>query len=89
MGHESLYLGQSTPLFAVVAVNSKWKADILITGLMSGFPDINMKDYLTQLCNTFPKQIVLAAGALAETALKIKLPNVFALRSSDDLKSFL
>jgi DNA-binding transcriptional MerR regulator len=89
MGHESLYLGQSTPLFAVVAVNNKWKADILITGLMSGFPDINLKDYLTQLSNTFPKQKVLVAGALAETTLKIKLPNVYALRSSDDLKSFL
>jgi MerR family transcriptional regulator, light-induced transcriptional regulator len=89
MGHEALYLGQSTPLFSVVDVNRTFNADILVTGLMSGSPDINMKDYLTLLSNTFPKQKVLVAGGLAETALKVKLPNVFAMKSSDDIKSFL
>jgi DNA-binding transcriptional MerR regulator len=88
-GHESIYLGQTTPLFAVISVNTKWEADILVTGLMSGSPDINVEEYITLLSNTFPKQTVLVAGGLAEAALRLKLPNVFALRSSDDLKSFL
>jgi DNA-binding transcriptional MerR regulator len=89
MGYESLYLGQSMPLFSVVNVNSNFKADIIVTGLMSGSPDINKKDYLILLSNSFPAQKVLVAGGLAEAALKVKLPNVFALRSSDDIKSFL
>ena len=89
MGHESLYLGQSTPLFSVVNVNSNFKADILVTGLMSGSPDLNMEDYLSLLSSTFPMQKVLVAGGLAEVALKVKLPNVFALKSSDDIKLFL
>jgi MerR family transcriptional regulator, light-induced transcriptional regulator len=89
MGHESLYLGQSTPLFSVSSVNKNFKADIIITGLMSGSPDINREEYLMLLSNTFPKQKVLVAGGFAETALKIKLQNVFVLNSADDLKSFL
>jgi DNA-binding transcriptional MerR regulator len=89
MGHETLYLGQSTPLFAVVQLNEGWKADLLITGLISGSPDVNRVEYLKHLSDSFPKQKVLVAGSLAETALKEKHPNVFPLRSSDDLKSFL
>jgi MerR family transcriptional regulator, light-induced transcriptional regulator len=89
LGHDSIYLGQTTPLFAVTNVNANWKADLLVTGLMSGSPDINVEAYLTLLSNTFPKQTVLVAGGLTEAALRLKLPNVFALGSSDDLKSFL
>jgi methanogenic corrinoid protein MtbC1 len=89
MGHETLYLGQSTPLFAVVKVNSGWKADLIITGLMSGSPEVNRADYLKHLGDSFPRQKILVAGSLAETALKVKHPNIFPLRSSDDLKSFL
>ena len=89
MGHESLYLGQSTPLFSVASINSYFKADIIITGLMSGSPDINREDYITHLSKTFPEQKVLVAGGLAETAIEVKLPNIFALTSADDIKSFL
>jgi len=88
-GHESMYLGQTTPLFSVVNVNLKWKADIMITGLMSGSPDLNKDDYLVYLSSTFPKQKILVAGGLVETAFKIKLPNVFPLTSAEELKSFL
>jgi DNA-binding transcriptional MerR regulator len=89
LGHESIYLGQTTPLSAVINVNTKWKADLLVTGLMSGSPDINAEDYLTLLSSTFPEQTVLVAGGLAEAALILKLPNIFALSSSADLKLFL
>jgi MerR family transcriptional regulator, light-induced transcriptional regulator len=89
LGHESIYLGQTTPLFSVVNVNSNWKADIIITGLMSGSPGLKKDDFLIQLSNTFQAQKILVAGGLAETAVIIKLPNVFPLISSEDLKSFL
>ena len=72
MGHESLYLGQSTPLFAVVAVNNKWKADIIITGLMSGFPGLKSDEYLANLVKSFPKQKILVAGELAKSATSLK-----------------
>lgn len=89
LGYESLYLGQSTPLFSVISINSKWKADIIITGLMSGFPHINPDDYLIQLGASFPKQKILVAGGLAISAMKMNLPDIFALNSIDDLKSHL
>jgi MerR family transcriptional regulator, light-induced transcriptional regulator len=88
-GHESLYLGQSTPLSSVVSANEQWKADILITGLMSGYPDFKPDDYIKALAASFPKQKILVAGVLAGSALKLKLKNIFPIRSSEDLKSHL
>lgn len=89
LGHESIYLGQTTPLFAVIDVNAKWVADILVTGVMSGSPDLDRDDYLKLLSKTFPQQKILAAGGLAETARQSKLSNVFPVVSAEDLRSFL
>jgi len=89
MGHETLFLGQTTPLFSVVAVNNQWKADIIITGLMSGFPDIKSDDYLGMLVKSFPKQKILVAGELAKSAMKLKDKNIFPLQTLEDLKSHL
>jgi DNA-binding transcriptional MerR regulator/methylmalonyl-CoA mutase cobalamin-binding subunit len=88
-GHESLYLGQSTPLSSVVSANEQWKADILITGLMSGYPEFKPDDYIKALAESFPKQKILVAGVLAGSALKLKLKNIFPIRSAEDLKSHL
>jgi DNA-binding transcriptional MerR regulator len=89
MGHDTLYLGQSTPLFAVVKANTAWESDFLITGLMSGSPEVNREDYILHLSSSFPKQKIFVAGSLAETAIKVKQRNVFPLKSADDLRSFL
>jgi DNA-binding transcriptional MerR regulator len=89
MGHESLYLGQSTPLFAVVAVNNKFKADILITGLMSGFPGLKSDEYLSNLLKSFPKQKILVAGDFAKSAANLKDKRLIPLQTLDDLKSHL
>jgi MerR family transcriptional regulator, light-induced transcriptional regulator len=86
MGHEILYLGQSNPLFSVVSINNQWKADLIVTGLMSGFPDINPDVYVTQLLNSFPAQKILVSGLLAETADNLKHPDIIPIRSVDDLK---
>lgn len=88
-GHDSLYLGQSTPLSSVVAVNSTWKSDVIITGLMSGFPDIKNDDYLRMLVKSFPGQKILVAGELANSAFKLQYKHVFPLHSIEDLKSHL
>jgi MerR family transcriptional regulator, light-induced transcriptional regulator len=89
MGHESLYLGQSTPFFALTEVNNKWKADIIITGLMSGFPGLKSDEYLATLVRLFPKQKILIAGELAKSAIKQKDKNIIALQTIEDLKSHL
>ena len=89
MGHESLYLGQSTPLFAAVAVNKKWKADIIITGLMSGFPGLKSDEYLANLVKSFPKQKILVAGELAKSATILKDKRLIPLQTLEDLKSHL
>lgn len=88
-GHESIYLGQSTPLFSVVSLNNKWEADMIITGLMSGFPDFKSDDYLGMLVKSFPKQKILVAGELAKSATKLKDKHVFPLVTIEDLKSHL
>ena len=89
MGHESLYLGQSTPLFAVTEVLSKWEADIIITSLMSGFPGLKGDEYLSNLLKSFPKQKILVAGDFAKSAANMKDKRLFPLQTLDDLKSHL
>ena len=89
MGHESLYLGQSTPLFAVVAVNNKWQADIIITGLMSGFPGLKSDEYLANLLKSFPKQKILVAGDFAKSTTILKDKRLIPLQTLEDLKSHL
>jgi MerR family transcriptional regulator, light-induced transcriptional regulator len=88
-GHETLYLGQSTPLWAVVTVNNKWNADIIVTGLMSGLPHINPAEFLNQLADSFPNQKVLVAGILADSSIITKAQNIFQVKSVADLKSYL
>jgi MerR family transcriptional regulator, light-induced transcriptional regulator len=88
-GHEALYLGQSTPLSSVVAANQLWNADIIITGMMSGYPDLRAEDYIKDLAASFKGQKLLVAGELAKIAAKLKYKNVFPLNSAEDLRSLL
>ena len=89
MGNEVIYLGQSTPIDAVIEVNEKWNSDILVTGLISGVTFTQVQDYLNGLSHTFSKQKILVAGLLADEADKRNYPNVFSLRSVSNLKSHL
>jgi methanogenic corrinoid protein MtbC1 len=88
-GHDTLYLGQATPLSSVVKVNSTWNADLILTSLLSGFPGIKPPDFISQLSKAFPRQKVLIAGMLADPSLKIKHRNVFQVNSAEDLKKYL
>jgi DNA-binding transcriptional MerR regulator len=88
-GHETIYLGQSTPFSSVIRVNNSWKADIIITGVLSGYPDLDPEEFISQLAKSFPKQKVLIAGVLADHPLKTKYRNIFQIRSTEELKAHL
>jgi DNA-binding transcriptional MerR regulator len=89
MGHETIYLGQSTPIKSVAGINNLWNADIIVTGLMSGYSDVSPEEIYSQLAVSFPKQKILVAGVLAELAEKNKAPNIFPIKTVADLKSYL
>ncbi len=87
MGHEVLYLGQSTPLNAILVVIEKWQPDTLVTGALSALPFTRPEEYLSLLGETFPEQKILVSGTLADAAEDFNFPNIFALSSVDDLKT--
>lgn len=89
MGHEVIYLGQTTPVESVIEVNEKWQSDILVTGTVSAMSFKSPKEYLKDLSATFSKQKILVGGFLADEAEKSNYPNVFSLRSPGDLKNHL
>jgi len=88
-GHETLYLGQSTPLWSVVELNNKWNADIILTGLMSGFNNISPDTMISQLHKSFPNQKVLVSGALADKSVIFNYPNIYKVRSANDINLLL
>ncbi len=89
MGYEVIYLGQTTPIESVIDVNEKWQSDILVTGTVSAMSLTSPREYLKDLSTTFSKQKILVGGFLADEADKSNYPNVFSLRSPDDLKNHL
>jgi DNA-binding transcriptional MerR regulator len=86
MGHDVMYLGQSTPFDTLSVVNDNWHADYFVTGLQSGLPFIKPEDYLKSLSEKFNKQKILVSGSLAVVAERHRFSNVFILRSVSDLK---
>ena len=86
LGHEVIYLGQSTPFTALTQVNEQWNADVLITGLASGLQFQKPEEYLRELSTTFRRQKIFVSGVLADLADRMGYPNVFSLRLVSDLK---
>jgi len=89
LGHELVYLGQSTPFSALSQVNEQWDADILVTGLTSGLPYQKPEEYLKNLNTTFKRQRIFVSGVLADIADKMSYRNVFSFRSANDLRLLL
>ncbi|HSO77597.1 MAG TPA: MerR family transcriptional regulator [Bacteroidales bacterium] len=87
MGHEVLYLGQSTPLNAIHDVIDKWEPDTLVTGALSALPFTSPEEYLILLGKTFPEKRILVSGELTNVMANSDFPNIFAVRSVDELKS--
>lgn len=85
-GHEVLYLGQTTPLSALIEANEKWHADMLVTGALSELAVSEPENYLRDLTTTFSNQKILVSGALAYKTDLDKFKNVYPIRTSSDLK---
>jgi DNA-binding transcriptional MerR regulator/methylmalonyl-CoA mutase cobalamin-binding subunit len=88
-GHETLYLGQSTPFNAMADVAARWNADIIITGSLTGLPYDRPEDYLKRLSAVFSDRKILVAGAMATAARGKSFANVFAVNSARELKKHL
>ncbi len=88
-GHETLYLGQSTPFNAMADVAARWNADIIITGSLTGLPYDRPEDYLKRLSAVFSDRKILVAGAMATAARGKSFANVFAVNSAGELKKHL
>jgi MerR family transcriptional regulator, light-induced transcriptional regulator len=86
LGHEVLYLGQSTPFVAVAEANERWHSDILVTGALSYLSISEPEEYLNNLSSTFKSQKILVSGSLADQPAIEKYSNVYSIRSVADLK---
>ncbi|NMC37773.1 MAG: cobalamin B12-binding domain-containing protein [Bacteroidales bacterium] len=84
-GHEVLYLGQSTPLGAVIKIAVRWDPDMIVTGMVS---DINLKEqknYLAALSLGLKGKKIFVAGILARKAEQLNLPGVIPFYNEEDL----
>ena len=88
-GHETLYLGQATPVNALVDVVERWHPDILITGAMTGLSFTKPADYLDRLSTLFREKMILVSGALVQAAREKKYSNIHAVTSVEELKKHL
>ncbi len=85
-GHETLYLGQSTPFSVLPEACEKWLPDFLVTGSLSFLSVKEPEKYLSQMSSTFPSLKILVGGMLAEVPSAEKYRNIFPVRTAADLK---
>jgi len=88
-GHDTLYLGQSTPFNAMVDVATRWKTDIIVTGSLTGLPYEKPEDYLKRMSAVFHDKKILVSGSMAKAATGKTFANVFAVTSVTELKKHL
>jgi DNA-binding transcriptional MerR regulator len=53
LGNKVLYLGQSTPINAVIEVAEKWNPEIIITGALSGLSVKDTDEFILKLSRSF------------------------------------
>jgi DNA-binding transcriptional MerR regulator len=88
-GHETLYLGQATPVNALIDVVERWHPDILITGALTGLSFTKPEDYLWRISTLFKEKEILVSGALVQAAREKKYSNIHAVTSVEELKKHL
>ena len=89
LGHQVLYLGQTTPLDAAVQTGEEWNPDIIITGALSGLSVEDPEEFILRASACFKSQKLIFAGILAEAAARKRVRGVFACRSDKDLIKLL
>lgn len=89
LGHQVLYLGQSTPLDAAVEASEEWSPDLIITGALSGISVEDPDDFITKARTLFGGINLLLSGSLAQAANRRKVPGVYPCRTKKDLEMLL
>lgn len=89
LGHQVLYLGQSTPLDAAVEASEEWSPDLIITGALSGISVEDPDDFITKASTLFGGINLLLSGSLAQAAKRRKIPGVYPCRTKRDLEKLL
>lgn len=89
LGHDVLYLGQSTPLNAVDTVVKTWNPDFIITGTLSGLSVGDCEEFVNSLKRIFPSGIILFAGSLADYVRNKKTDGVHPVVSENDLSRLI
>jgi MerR family transcriptional regulator, light-induced transcriptional regulator len=89
LGHQVLYLGQSTPLNAAIEASKEWSPDLIITGALSGISVEDPKDFIMKARSLFGGINLLLAGSLAQAASKRKIRGVYPCRTKRDLEKLL
>jgi len=84
-GHEVLYLGQTTPISALIEASEKWHSDTLVTGTLSELSVFEPDNYLQSLSSTFNTHKILVSGSLAFRTDLDKLKNVYPIKTVSDL----
>ena len=85
LGHQVLYLGQTTPLDAAVQTAEKWNPDIVITGALSTLSVEDPEDFIVRAGACFKTEKLIFAGILAEAAARKKIRRVFGCSRDKDL----
>jgi DNA-binding transcriptional MerR regulator len=89
LGHQVLYLGQSTPLNAAIEASEEWSPDLIITGALSKISVEDPDDFIMRLNTLFSGKKLLVSGLLAAAAAKSKISGVFPCRAKSDLEMLL
>jgi DNA-binding transcriptional MerR regulator len=89
LGHQVLYLGQSTPLNAAIEASEEWSPDLIITGALSKISVEDPDDFIMRLNTLFSGKKLLVSGLLAKAAAKSKISGVFPCRAKSDLEKLL
>ena len=89
LGHQVLYLGQSTPLNSAIEASEEWNPDLIITGALSGISVEHPDDFILKLSTLFSGKKLLLAGLLGDAAANRKIRGVYPCRTEVDLRKFL
>jgi len=89
LGHQVLYLGQSTPLDTAIEASEEWNPELIITGTHSGLSVQEPDDFVLNAIASFRGKKLIFAGSLAETAARRKIRGVFSCMNDKDLIKLL
>ena len=88
-GHNTLYLGQSTPLKAIDDTIRIWNPDYVVTGITSEIYISEPAAFLRKLREIPGKFYILAAGLLADKAREERLSRVYPVKTEKDLLFYI